>query len=74
LKKWLKEIWEVLTEPWISLLTLFILAIIMGLLLRFTFYLGGWAAKRGIVEWEDPAMAPEICALYVDTISQSPAP
>lgn len=65
MNSWLKEIWEFLIEPWVSPLALMILAILMGLLLRFNFYLGGWAEARETAVWRGLVLAPEpeVCAL-----------
>lgn len=70
MKTWLKEIWEFLIEPWVSPLVMMVLAILMGLLLNFNFYLGGWAEEKETAVWQSLVLTPEpeICALCEDGI------
>ena len=68
MKTWLKEIWEFLIEPWVSPLVMMVLAILMGLLLNFNFYLGGWAEEKETAVWQSLVLTPEpeVCALCED--------
>lgn len=68
MKTWLKAFWDFLIEPWASVLALLVIAIIIGPLLRFMFYLGGWAEEKETAVWRGLVMAaePEQCALCAD--------
>lgn len=74
LRIWLREFWEFLIEPWVSALVMIILAILMGLLLRFNFYLGGWAEEKETAVWQSLVLVPEpaACALCEDMRYHAP--
>lgn len=74
LRIWLRDFWEFLIEPWVSALVMIILAILMGLLLRFNFYLGGWAEEKETAVWQSLVLTPEseVCALCEDMRYHAP--
>lgn len=75
MKTWLKEFGKFLIEPWVSPVALMVLAIPMGLLISFYFYLGGWTEAKETVIWQSLVLEPEpeTCALCEERRHYAPS-